>query len=64
VHVAGNADAVKLIRPGKSDVTMSNVSGRANVPTGEQTHEWQLELNVAQLDAVYQCYISYETGVQ
>ena len=64
VHLAGAAYSVKLIRPGKPDVTLVNVSGRANVPAGEQTHEWQLELNVAQSDAVYQCYISYETGVQ
>jgi hypothetical protein len=64
VHVAGNADAVKLIRPNMSDVNMVNVSGRRNVPSGEQTHEWQLELNVAQGDAVYQCYISYELGIQ
>ena len=64
VHVAGDAYSVKLIRPGKPDVTMTNVSGRVNVRAGEQTHEWQLELNVAQSDAVYQCYISYETGVQ
>jgi hypothetical protein len=40
------------------------VSGRFNVPAQQQTHEWMLELNVAQGDAVYQCYISYETGVQ
>jgi len=64
VHLAGAAYSVKLIRPGKSDVTLVNVSGRANVPAGEQTHEWMLELNVAQGDAVYQCYISYESGIQ
>ena len=64
VHVAGDAYSVKLIRPGKPDVTMTNVSGRVNVRAGEQTHEWQLELNVAQSDAVYQCYISYESGIQ
>jgi hypothetical protein len=62
VHVAGNADAVKLIRPGKPDVTLVNVSGRANVPTTEQTHEWQLELSTS--GAIYQCYISYELGIQ
>jgi len=64
VHVAGDAFSVKLIRPNMSDVNMVNVSGRRNVPSGEQTHEWQLELNVAQSDAVYQCYISYESGIQ
>jgi hypothetical protein len=64
VHVAGNAYSVKLIRPGMSDVNMTNVSGRFNVPAQQQTHEWQLELNVAQSDAIYQCYISYETGIQ
>jgi hypothetical protein len=64
VHVAGNAYSVKLIRPGMSDVNMTNVSGRFNVPAQQQTHEWQLELNVAQSDAVYQCYISYESGIQ
>jgi uncharacterized protein YaiE (UPF0345 family) len=64
VHLAGAAYSVKLIRPGMSDVNMTNVSGRFNVPAQQQTHEWQLELQVAQADAVYQCYISYETGVQ
>ena len=64
VHVAGAAFSVKLIRPGMSVVNMTNVSGRFNVPAQQQTHEWQLELNVAQSEAVYQCYISYETGVQ
>jgi hypothetical protein len=62
VHVAGNADAVKLIRPNMSDVNMVNVSGRRNVPSGEQTHEWQLELSTS--GAIYQCYISYELGIQ
>ena len=64
VHVAGAAFSVKLIRPGMSVVNMTNVSGRFNVPAQQQTHEWQLELNVAQGDAVYQCYISYESGIQ
>jgi hypothetical protein len=64
VHLAGDAYSVKLIRPGMSDVNMTNVSGRRNVPAQQQTYEWQLELNVAQSDAVYQCYISYELGVQ
>jgi hypothetical protein len=64
VHVAGAAFSVKLIRPGMSVVNMTNVSGRFNVPAQQQTHEWQLELNVAQGDAVYQCYISYELGIQ
>jgi hypothetical protein len=64
VHLAGAAYSVKLIRPGMSDINMTNVSGRFNVPAQQQTHEWQLELNVAQSDAVYQCYISYESGIQ
>jgi hypothetical protein len=64
IHLAGDAFSVKLIRPNKPDVTLTNVSSRFNVPSAEQTHEWQLELQVAQADAVYQCYISYETGVQ
>jgi len=64
VHLAGAAYSVKLIRPGMSDINMTNVSGRFNVPAQQQTHEWQLELNVAQSDSIYQCYISYETGVQ
>jgi hypothetical protein len=62
VHLAGAAYSVKLIRPGKPDVTLVNVSGRANVPTTEQTHEWQLELSTS--GAIYQCYISYELGIQ
>jgi hypothetical protein len=64
VHVAGNAFSVKLLRPGMSDVVMTNVSGRMNVPAGEQTHGWQLELNVGQSDAVYQCFVTIETGIQ
>ena len=63
VHLAGEG-TVRLIRPGKPDVVLNNVSGRVNVPAQEQTHEWMLELNVGQSDAVYQCYVSYETGVQ
>ena len=64
LHIAGDAYVVRLIRPGKSDVVLTNVSGRTNVPAGEQSHEWQLELNVAQSDAVHLCFVSYETGVQ
>jgi hypothetical protein len=64
VHLAGDAYSVKLIRPGRADINMSNGSGRMNVPAVEQTHEWQLELNVAQSDAVYQCFVTIETGIQ
>ena len=64
VHVAGAASSVKLIRPGRADVNMTNVSGRVNVPATEQTHEWQLELNVSGTDAVYQCFVTIETGIQ
>jgi len=64
VHVAGAASSVKLIRPGRADVNMTNVSGRVNVPATEQTHEWQLELNVSGTDAVYQCFVTVETGIQ
>jgi hypothetical protein len=64
LHLAGDAYSVKLIRPGMSDVNMTNVSGRFNVPAQQQTHEWQLELNVAQSDVVYQCFVTIETGIQ
>jgi len=64
IHLVGDAFSVKLIRPGMSDVNMVNVTGRRNVPASEQTHEWQLELNVAWSDAVYECFLTIETGMQ
>jgi hypothetical protein len=62
VHIAGTSATLKLIRPGKADVVMSNVTGRVHVPAGEQTHEWQLEFNVS--TEVYQIHLTSEGGIR
>jgi len=64
IHIAGTARAVRVLRPNKPTVSVLNVSGRVNVPSQEQTHEWALQIEVARDDAVYQCFVTTETGVQ